>query len=74
MMEEDHCMYSKSSNNSFIILPLYVDDILIDGNNKEMIDTTKRWLSSNFEIKDMGEANYILVVKIIKDRAKMFLD
>jgi len=74
MMEEDHCMYLKCSNNSFIILPLYVDDILIDGNNKEMIDTTKRWLSSNFEIKDMGEANYILVVKMIKDRAKMFLD
>jgi hypothetical protein len=67
-------MYLKCSNNSFIILPLYVDDILIDGNNKEMIDTTKRWLSSNFEIKDMREANYILVVKIIKDRAQMFLD
>ena len=35
MMEEDHCMYLKRSNNSFIILPLYVDDILIDRNNKK---------------------------------------
>jgi len=42
MMEEDHCMYLKRSNNSFIILPLYVDDILIDRNNKKMIDTTKK--------------------------------
>jgi len=50
MMEENHCMYLKHSNNSFIIFPLYVDDILIDGNNKEMIDTTKIWLSSNFKI------------------------
>jgi hypothetical protein len=74
MMEEDHYMYLKCSNNSFIILPLYVDDILIDRNNKEMIDTTKKWLSSNFEIKDMGEANYILGVKIIRDHAKRLVD
>ena len=38
-----------------------------------MIDTTKRWLSSNFEMKDMGEASYILGVKIIKDCTKRFL-
>jgi len=55
MMEEDHCMYLKCFNNSFIILSLYIDVILIAENRKEMIDTTKRWLSSNFEMKDMGE-------------------
>jgi hypothetical protein len=70
MMEEDHCVYLKHSNNSFIILFLYVDSILIVGNNKEMIETTKRWLSSNFEMKDMGEASYVLGVKIIRDCAK----
>jgi hypothetical protein len=74
MMEEDHCMYLKRSKNSFIILSLYIDDILIAGNNKEIIDTTKRWKSLNFEIKDMGDANYVLGVKIIKDHAKRLLD
>jgi len=73
MMEEDHCMYLKRSNNSFIILSLYVDNILIARNSKEMIDTTKKWLSSNFEMKDMGEASYVLGVKIIRDRFKRFL-
>jgi hypothetical protein len=73
MMEEDHCMYLKCFNNSFIILSLYVDVILIAENRKEMIDTTKRWLSSNFEMKDMGEASYVLGVKIIRDHAKKFL-
>ena len=38
-----------------------------------MIDTTKRWLSSNFEMKDMGEASYVLGLKIVRDRAKRFL-
>jgi hypothetical protein len=73
MMEEDHCVYLKRSNNSFIILSLYVDDILTVGNSKEMIDTTKKWFLSNFEMKDMGDANYVLGVKIIRDRAKWLL-
>ena len=73
MMEEDHCMYLKRSNNGIVILSLYVDDILLVGNSKEMIDTTKKWLSSNFEMKDMGEASYVLGVKIVRDRAKRFL-
>jgi hypothetical protein len=42
MMEEDHFVYLKLYNNSFIILSLYVDNILIAKNNKEMIDTIKR--------------------------------
>ena len=74
MMEEDHCVYLKRSNNGFIILSLYVDDILLAGNSKEMIDTTKKWLSSNFEMKDMSEASYVLGVKIVIDRAKRLLD
>ena len=73
MMEEDHCVYLKRSNNSFVILSLYVDDILLVGNSKEMIDTTKKWLSSNFEMKNMGEASYVLGVKIVRDCAKRLL-
>ena len=74
MMKEDHCVYLKRSNSDFVILSLYVDDILLDGNSKEMIDTAKKWLSSNFEMKDMGEASYVLGVKIVRDRAKRLLD
>jgi len=73
MMEENHCVYLKHCNNSCTILFLYVDEILITGNNKEMIDTTKRRLSSNFEMKDMGKPSYVLGMKIIRDRAKRIL-
>ena len=34
---------------------------------------TKKWLSSNFEMKDMGEASYVLGVKILRDRSRHFL-
>ena len=48
----------------------YVDDILIVGNDKKLIDVTKKSLSLTFEMKDMGKASYVLGVKILKDRSK----
>ena len=66
MFEEDHCMYVKRSKESFIILSLHIDILLIE-NDKEMIVATKAWLSSNFEMKDVGEASSMLRVnKIIR--------
>ena len=73
MMEEDHCVYNKHSNNHFIILSLYIDDILIVENDKKLIYVTKKWLSSNFEMKYMREASYVLGVKILRDRSKRLL-
>ena len=73
IMEEDHYVYVKRLGKSLLILSLYVDDILLARNDMEMIVTTKRWLSSIFEMKDMGEANYVLGVKIFKDRSKKLL-
>ena len=64
MIEEDHCVYIKSSKDKYVILSLYVDDILIAENSKEYILEIKGWLSSKFEMKDMGEAAYILGVKV----------
>jgi hypothetical protein len=73
MIEEDHCVHVKRSKGIFVILSLYVDDILLVRNDKNMIVTTKGWLSSTFEMKDMGEANYILGVKFSRDRSKKLL-
>ena len=72
-MKEDHCVYLKRSNSGFVILSLYVDDILLVVNSKEMIDIVKMWLSLNFEMKDMGEASYVLGVKIVRDLTKRLL-
>jgi hypothetical protein len=41
MIDEDHCVYVKSSKDKFLILSLYVDDILLTSNNKEYVQTIK---------------------------------
>ena len=73
MIDEDNCVYTKRSKGKFVIMSLYVDDILIAGNDKEFVMEIKAWLSSNFEMKDMGEAAYILGVKISRNCSKKLL-
>ena len=44
------------SNDDFIILLLYVDDMLIVGHNLPRINKLKRELSKSFAMKDLGPA------------------
>jgi len=46
MVSEDYCVYVKKTTRGIMFLLLYVDDILLAGNNLEMINATKQWLSS----------------------------
>ena len=63
----DHCVYFKNlKDGSFIYLLLYVDDMLIASSNKVEIGKIKRRLSSEFEMKDLGEAKKILGMEIKK--------
>ncbi|KAJ9556935.1 hypothetical protein OSB04_011549 [Centaurea solstitialis] len=49
-----------------VIICLYVDDMLIIGTDQDQVDKTKEFLSSKFDMKDMGEADVILGIKIIR--------
>ena len=64
--ECDKCVYSKHTNMGYVIICLYVDDLLIIGSNKEIIKSTKDMLSARFDMKDLGIADVILGVKIHK--------
>lgn len=57
-------VYSKFENNKGVIICLYVDDMLIFGTDIEVIELTKKFLSSSFDMKDMGEADVILGIRI----------
>ena len=53
--EDDPCVYRKADKGNLVFLVLYVDDILIMGNNIEMLKSVKEWLSSKFSMKDLGK-------------------
>ncbi|KAL0430955.1 UNVERIFIED_CONTAM: Retrovirus-related Pol polyprotein from transposon TNT 1-94 [Sesamum radiatum] len=64
--ENDKCIYCKVKGDKIIILCLYVDDILLIGSSVDIITETKSFLKNKFEMKDMGEADVILGIKLIR--------
>ena len=73
MISENNYVYIKRSKDQFVILSLYIDDILIVRSNMKFVNIIKNWLPYNFEMKDMGEAAYILGVKILRNCSKRLL-
>ena len=65
--EEDNCIYAKFKNGKFIFLILYVDDILLASSDVDLLQETKKFLSSKFDMKDLGEASFVLGIEIHQD-------
>lgn len=68
--KHDSCLYTKFDNSYFIYLLVYVDDVLISGNNINDIEILKQHLKSEFEMSDCGPLQYYLGTKIEYDRLK----
>jgi hypothetical protein len=51
----DNCIYIKIKRNMFIILVLYVNDIILASGDKNLLYETKEFLSSNVDVKNLGD-------------------
>jgi hypothetical protein len=64
--EADTCVYYRYGGGKGVILCLYVDDILIFGTSLDEVNDVKSFLSQNFDMKDLREADVILNIKLKK--------
>jgi hypothetical protein len=55
------------------LLVLYVDDILLIGNDVKLLNSVKEYFNNQFSMKDLGEATYVLGIKIYRDRSRRLL-
>ncbi|GKE28502.1 gypsy type transposase [Tanacetum coccineum] len=62
----DHSFFVKSSNKTFIALLVYVDDTMISENDLNEINMVKSFLSSKFQIKDLGKLKYFLGIEALE--------
>ena len=62
----DKCIYNKYEDNTCVVVCLYVDDMLIFGTSPEVVCKTMKFLGSKFDMKDLGEAEMILGIKITR--------
>jgi hypothetical protein len=69
----DYSLFIHKVGNSLTILLIYVDDILITGNNLDSIKTLKQFLHTRFRIKDLGDLKYFLGIEIARSSKGIYL-
>ena len=60
----DPCIFFYKRGEDMVMVGVYVDDILIAGNNRALIDEVKGYIEFHFKIKDMGPVKTMLGINI----------
>ena len=70
---DEPCVYKYIKETKVVFLVLYVDDILLIGNDIGLLSDVKKWLVEKFQMKDLGQASYVLGIQIIRDRKNILM-
>ncbi|KAL0549526.1 hypothetical protein IC582_014011 [Cucumis melo] len=60
----DTALFTRHTPQGIVILLLYVDDMIITGNDPQAISDLQHYLGQHFEMKDLGSLNYFLVLEV----------
>ena len=66
--KSDPCVYVCEDENGSAILTLYVDDILLQGANKQLLAKLKKQLMDRFEMMNMGDVSRVLGMNVSRER------
>jgi hypothetical protein len=69
----DYSLFTRKQGMSFTVLLIYVDDILITGNDLVNIAATKQFLHKHFHIKDLGDLKYFLGIEVSTSKNGIFI-
>lgn len=69
----DYSLFIRKQGKSFTVLLIYVDDILITGNDPESISVLKKFLHNKFRLKDLGDLKYFLGIEISASNNGIFI-
>ncbi|KAK0606996.1 hypothetical protein LWI29_007530 [Acer saccharum] len=70
----DHTLFFKhSSGGKKAILIVYVDDIIMTGDDIEEIRRLKQLLAQEFEVKDLGDLKYFLGMEFARSKSGIFI-
>lgn len=69
----DSSLFIYNKNNLRLYFLVYVDDIIITGNNKYFLDSFILQLGRRFSLKDLGDLNQFLGIEVINTGCGLFL-
>ena len=70
---DEPCVYKRIINKKVVFLVLYLDDILLIGDDVRVLSDVKGWLASQFQMKDLGKASYVLGTQLLRYRKNKFI-
>ena len=73
LSNSDHALFLKRQNNRITCLIIYVDDMIIAGDDREEIYALKKQLSCEFEMKDLGQLKYFLDIEVLRSQRGIFI-
>ncbi|CAA7028591.1 unnamed protein product [Microthlaspi erraticum] len=71
--EADHTLFTLQRKEGIVFILIYVDDMIISGNDKVGIQETKSYLQSVFEMKDLDTLKYFLGIEVCRAKEGLFI-
>ncbi|RVW80446.1 Retrovirus-related Pol polyprotein from transposon RE1 [Vitis vinifera] len=69
----DHTLFLKKQHGKITTLIVYVDDMIVTGNDPEERKALQNYLSREFEMKDLGPLKYFLGIEVSRSSEGIFL-
>ena len=69
----DPCIYIKYSGGEIFIIAVYVDDIILAGEEIKSVQGVKKAIAGRFKVEDMGKLHYFLGVKIVQSPGSIWI-
>ncbi|KAL4028792.1 hypothetical protein IC575_012003 [Cucumis melo] len=69
----DSALFTRQTPNGIVLLLLYVDDMIITGDDPQAISDLQCYLGKHFEMKDLGNLNYFLGLEISSSSSGYYL-
>jgi hypothetical protein len=73
MSNANHSLYVRKSDEGIVVITIYVDDLIVGGDNEKEVEHVKRLLKQKFDMKDLGELKLFLGIEVIKTAEGIWL-
>lgn len=70
----DYSLFTWKRGDDMVGLLVYVDDLLITGENSQMIDETQSTLHQHFKMTDLGKLRYFLGIEVMQSKDDLLLN
>lgn len=70
----DTSMFTYSTDSNFLVLLVYINDVVITGTSDFLITKVKNYLNDKFSIKDLGHLHYFLGIEVARSTEGLFIN